>query len=192
MQQNYQGLAVLIAGLLLVVGAPTAAAAENGFYLGGSIGSSLVEDEDDIDFEGEVEEFDLDDDDFGWKAFAGFQFLPWLAVEGGYVDFGEVEDATTNVTVSTELDGWDAFVVGKIPIAFVDVFAKVGIISWDLDVNLDPDADDNFSSSGEDMAYGLGAAVNLGSLGIRAEAERFDVSDLDDLYLLSVGLTYTF
>lgn len=191
MQRYNLGLAALVAALL-TMGAPSALAAENGLYIGGSIGSSFIEDEDDIDVEDEVEEFDIDDDDFGWKAFAGYQFLPWFAVEGGYVDFGEVEDATSNATVSSELDGWTAFAVGKIPIAIVDVFGKVGVISYDLDVTLDPDADDNFSSSGEDIAYGVGAAVNLGSLGIRAEAERFDVSDIDDLYLLSVGLTYTF
>ena len=97
-----------------------------------------------------------------------------------------------SLTITTELDGWNAFVVGKLPIAFVDLFAKVGVISYDIDVNLDPDADDNFSSSGEDVAYGIGAQVNLGSLGIRAEAERFDVSDIDDLYLLTVGLNFTF
>jgi len=192
MQRIYLGAAALAVGFLLLSGAPAAVAAETGFYVGGSIGSSFVEDEDDIDFEGEVEEFDLDDDDFGWKGYAGFRFLPWLGVEGGYVDFGEVEGGSTNVTVQSELDGWDAFAVGTIPIAFVDVFAKVGVISYDLDVNLDPDADDNISSSGEDLAYGVGAAVNLGRLGIRAEAERFDVSDIDDLYLLSVGLTFTF
>ncbi|HEX7035549.1 MAG TPA: outer membrane beta-barrel protein [Pseudomonadales bacterium] len=192
MKPTYPHLAALAAAALFAFAAGPAGAAENGFYIGGSIGSSLVEDQDDIDIGDEVEEFDLDDDDFGWKGFVGFQILPFLAVEGGYVDFGEVEGDTTSLTVNTEIDGWNAFVVGKIPIAFVDVFGKVGIISWDLDVSLDPDADDNFSSSDEDVAYGVGAAINLGKLGIRAEAERFDVSDIDDLYLLSVGLTYTF
>jgi hypothetical protein len=192
MQRNHSGLAALVAGFLLAAGVPAAFAADNGFYVGGSVGSSLVEDEDDIEFEDEVEEFDLDDDDIGWKGFVGFQVLPWLAVEGGYVDFGEVEEATTNLELTSNLDGWDAFVVGKIPVAFVDLFAKVGMISYDLDVDIDPDVDDNISSSDEDIAYGVGAAVNLGSLGIRAEAERFDISDIDDLYLLSVGLTYTF
>jgi hypothetical protein len=192
MRRKYQRLAVLVAGFLFAFGAMTASAGENGFYIGGNIGSSFIEDEDDIDFEDEVEEFDIDDDDFGWKGYVGYQFVPWLAVEGGYVDFGEVEDATTNFTVRSELDGWDAFVVGKIPIAFVDLFGKVGIISYDLDVDLDPDVGDNISSSDEDIAYGVGAAFNFGKLAIRAEAERFDVSDIDDLYLLSVGATLTF
>lgn len=192
MKPTYPHLAALTAAALFALSAAPVSAAENGFYIGGSIGSSLVEDEDDIDIGDEVERFDLDDDDFGWKGYVGFQILPFLALEGGYVDFGEVKGDTTSFTVNTEIDGWNAFVVGKIPIAFVDVFAKLGIISWDLDVSLDPDADDNFSSSDEDVAYGIGAAINLGKLGIRAEAERFDVSDIDDLYLLSVGLTYTF
>jgi len=193
MERTYSCVIALLAGVILAFGSATAAAADPGFYLGGSIGSSLVEDEDDIDIEDEVEEFDLDDDDFGWKAYVGFQFLPWLGVEGGYVDFGEVEESTTNLNVSAGLDGWDAFAVGTIPIAFVDLFAKVGVISYDIDVDFDTDDfDDSFSSSGEDLAYGVGAAVNLGNFGIRAEAERFDISDIDDLYLLSVGAVLRF
>lgn len=183
----------MVAGTLLATAVPSAFAADNGFYLGGNIGSSLIEDRDDIDIEGEVEEFDLDDNDFGWKAYAGYQFVPFLAVEGGYVDFGEIEDSIGSVNIRSGLDGWSAFAVGKVPIAFVDLFAKFGIISYDIDVDLDADDfDDRISSSGEDVAYGLGAAVNLGKLGIRAEVERFDISDIDDLYLLSVGATYTF
>lgn len=193
MQRKHQSLIALLLGTLLASGAGSAVAGENGFYIGGNIGSSFVEDEDDIDVGDEVEEFDLDDDDFGWKAYAGFQFIPWLAVEGGYVDFGEVEEATTNIDLTSQLDGWDAFVVGKIPLAFVDVFGKVGVISYDLDVDLDAGGiDESFSSSGEDIAYGVGAAFNLGNLAIRAEAERFDISDIDDLYMLSVGATLTF
>lgn len=123
----------------------------------------------------------------------GLSFLPFLAVEGVYVDFGEVEDSSGSIDIRSGLDGWDAFAVGKIPIAFIDLFAKIGVISYDLDVDLDADDfEDTVSSSGEDMAHGIGAALYLGQLGIRAEVERFDVSELDDLYLLSVGATYTF
>jgi SNF2 family DNA or RNA helicase len=38
----------------------------------------------------------------------------------------------------------------------------------------------------------LGGALNLGSVGLRAEIEYFDISDVDTLLLYTVGLTITF
>lgn len=191
MQRTYPNPTLLLAGALVVLGAAAPVRAD--VYLGGSIGSSLIEVREEIDFEDEVEDFDIDDDDFGWKAYAGVDVLPWLAVEGGFVDFGEVEEAGTDVTVRSNLDGWDAFAVGKIPLGIVDLFAKVGLISYDLDVDFDADDfDEGFSSSGEDLAYGAGVAVRLDNVGVRAEVERFDIDDVDELYLLSIGAELRF
>ncbi len=190
----YRTFATATCAVLLAFGASIAAAQEKlGLYLGGSAGYSFVEDDDDVDIGDRVEDFDIDDEDFAWKGFVGFQFLPWLAVEGGYVDFGDVEDGSDVLNVDATLDGWDAFLVGNLPIAFIDVFAKVGVISWDLDVDVSDDVDDvDVSSDGEDLAYGVGAALDLGRLAIRAEAEAFDVGDVDDLFMLSVGATVHF
>lgn len=185
-------LPVLIGSLLASL-AGAVVAEDTGLYLGASLGYSFVEDRDDVDVEDRVEAFDIDDEDFAWKGYAGLQVLPWLAVEGGYVDFGEVQGRGTGFDVATELDGWDAFLVGNLPLAFVDVFAKAGVISWDLDVDVSDGLDDaDFSSSGEDLAYGVGAGVELGNLTVRAEAEMFDVDDVDDLFMLSVGLVANF
>jgi len=57
MKPSYPHLAALAAAALFAFAAGPAAAAPNGFYIGGSIGSSLVEDEDDID--DDIEAFDL-------------------------------------------------------------------------------------------------------------------------------------
>ncbi len=193
MQGKYRCIVALASGVLLAFGTGSAVAAAPGFYLGGSVGSSFVQDEDQIDLGDRIESFHIDDNDFAWKGYAGIDILPWLGVEGGYVDFGNVDESRSTVRVKSSLDGWDAFAVGTIPIAFVDLFAKVGIISYNLDVNLDTDrGQDHVSSSNEDIAYGVGAAFNFGKLAVRAEAERFDVSDVDDLYLLSAGITWRF
>jgi hypothetical protein len=64
------------------------------------------------------------------------------------------------------------------------------MIAWDADVTiagLDAGSEDD-----QDMGYGLGASFNLGSFQLRAEYEAFDVSDINDLYMLSAGFVYTF
>ena len=192
-----QGHKLLVGGLVsaaLYLSAPSAVADENtGFYFGGSVGYSTIEVADQIEFDDELDRFKLDDDDFAWKGFVGYQFLPWLAIEGGYVDFGDVEEKGDLLGAELAIDGWNAFVVGNLPIWVIDVFAKVGVISWDADLDFTI-GDETFSGSddGEDLAYGVGAAFDLQHFAIRAEIERFEVDNLDDLYLFSVGASILF
>ena len=49
-----------------------------------------------------------------------------------------------------------------------------------------------FEEDGTDFAYGVGAQFRVLGLSIRAEYERFDAEDVDDLNMISVGVTYTF
>jgi hypothetical protein len=48
------------------------------------------------------------------------------------------------------------------------------------------------SDDGTDLAYGVGAQFRVWSLSLRAEYEVFDVDDVDDLNMISVGFTFTF
>jgi hypothetical protein len=48
------------------------------------------------------------------------------------------------------------------------------------------------SESGTDAAYGIGVALRLGKVAIRAEGEQFKIADADDVYLFSNGVTFTF
>ncbi|MDH5228144.1 MAG: hypothetical protein OEW50_12145, partial [Gammaproteobacteria bacterium] len=63
-------------------------AADNGIYLGASVGQSSTEY--DESFEGT--NFNFDASATGFKAIAGWRFLDWLAVEGNYVDLGSGDD----------------------------------------------------------------------------------------------------
>ncbi|HEY4368193.1 MAG TPA: outer membrane beta-barrel protein [Steroidobacteraceae bacterium] len=170
-------------GFLLLTGllgfAATAGAADNGFYLGASIGQSNVK----ID-EGLAP---VDGDDTGYKLIAGIRPLDWLAVEATYVDFGKVKDGAA----VSENDGLAAYVVGFLPVGPVDVFAKGGLVKSDASVKLSG-IGKTFNSDGTDFAYGIGAQFRLLSLSLRAEYEVFDVKDVKDLNMLSVGVTYTF
>jgi OOP family OmpA-OmpF porin len=191
--------------VILVVAAIPASAIENGFYIGGSIGGSSLEVRD-IDEElGDLRFSDGDtgwfsDGDTGYKLFAGFRFMNFLGVEAGYVDLGEPNDVVAEsedeaVHVQIGLKGWDAFAVGFLPIGPVDLFAKVGVVSWDADIvsRLVPtDEVDADSDSGTDAAFGIGVGLRLGKVTLRAEGEQFDIADADDVYMFSVGATFTF
>lgn len=168
--------AILLAALLGTAGA--ASAADNGLYLGGSIGQSNV----DVD-EGPTQ---VDGDDTGFKFIVGFRPLDWLAVEANYVDFGKVKDGA----LTSESNGISVFAVGFVPVGPVDLFAKGGLINYDSDLKFNGGR--VFSDDGNELAYGVGVQFRLLSLSVRAEYERFDVDHVDDLNLLSVGLTYTF
>lgn len=168
---------VLTAGLLCASAAATAA--DNGVYFGGSIGQANVE----VD-QGPAQ---IDGDDTGFKFIVGVRPLDWLAAEASYVDFGEVDDGS----LSAEGDGISAFVVGLATIGPVDIFAKGGLINFDTSV-AQRGLGAIRSDDGTDPAYGVGVQFQLLSLGVRAEYEVFDVDGVDDLNMLSIGVTYTF
>jgi len=175
---------LLSAALLFTAGS---AHADSGFYIGGSIGSALLEAKDaDADF-------DFDGDDFAAKAFVGYNidaFIIDLAIEGGYVDFGNPSDTVVGSEVEFDVTGWDLFALAGVELGPVGVFAKAGMISWDVDASLDGTR--LGSDSGTDPAYGVGARFSLWSAEIRAEYEYFDVESTDDLSMVSVGVAWTF
>jgi OOP family OmpA-OmpF porin len=184
-------LLVALVGLVALSALP-AVAADNGFYLGASVGQTQLE----IDELGEdVESADFSGDDMAYKVFAGFRFITFLGVEGSYRDFGAPEDDVTALdgTVTADITGYDVAAVGFLPLGIADIFAKAGMISRDADLTLDAgDLSESASESGEDPFYGLGFQFRIKSFAIRAEVEYFDVEDVDGLYMYSVGGTYTF
>lgn len=166
--------------ILALLGCGSAMAADNGIYLGGSIGQASAEvREGALNFEG---------DDNGYKFIAGIRPLDWLAVEANYVNFGKIEDGGLEL----DADGISAFAVGFLAAGPVDLFAKGGVVSWESSVSRRGISGNLFSDDGTDLAYGVGVQFRLLSLSVRAEYEVFEVDDLDDLNMLSVGFTYTF
>lgn len=175
--------AILFAVALFALPVLPAVAADNGFYLGASVGQANLK----IDnlTNNVFPDDDFDGDDTAYKFIAGIRPLDWLGVEAAYVNFGKPEDTVVGTKLKADGDGISAFAVGFLATGPVDLFAKVGLISWDSKIS--GAIDDN----GTDLAYGVGAQFRLLSLSIRAEYEKFDLSDVD-LDMVSVGVTYTF
>lgn len=156
-----------------------AVAADNGIYLGASVGQSSLQ----------IDDFSYDASATGYKVIAGWRFLDWLAVEGNYVDFGSGDDRVSGTKIETEADGISLSAVGFLPVGPVDLFARVGAVDWSAD--LSSPGIGNGGDDGTDLTYGIGAQFRVWSLSIRAEYEMFDVSDAD-LDMISVGVTWTF
>lgn len=174
----------IIGAAALVLAATPAQAQVPGFdlYIGAGVGQSNA----DI---GDAGIGDLDEKDLGWKLFVGGRFASLFGAELNYINFGEA----TNDTADVKYKGLAAYglVYLPLPIPLLDVYAKAGIAKVDVDI----DAAD-FSTDDTQFAYGLGAQLNLGSWGLRAEYERFKVEDdigIDSKpSLLSLSFTKSF
>ena len=186
----HRSLAALIAASLLTLSGT--AMADSGFYVGGSVGNATLE----ANFEDPLDpgnDFTFDESDFSWKAYGGYNFdLPVinLGVEGGYRSLGGPSVTIAAQSFGIDITAWDVFGVAGFDLGPVTVFGKLGIISWDAELSVA--GIDAGSEDDQDTAYGVGASFNLGSFQLRAEYEMFDVSDVEDLYMLSAGFVYTF
>ncbi|WP_129642501.1 outer membrane beta-barrel protein [Peristeroidobacter agariperforans] len=172
----------IVAAIVLLAASGSVFAADNGIYLGGSVGQANLK----VDNLAGLSAADFDGDDTAFKVIAGFRPLDWFAVEASYVDFGNPDATVLGERFEAEADGVSAFAVGFFALGPVDIFGKLGGINWDSNFS------GGLESDGTDFAYGVGAQLRFLSLSVRAEYEGFDLSDVDDLNMISIGLTYTF
>ncbi|TDR51139.1 OOP family OmpA-OmpF porin [Halomonas ventosae] len=199
---------IAIAALAGLVASPTFAQSyqyspAEGPYLGAGIGYATMDSDtlDELDNLG----LDTDDSDTGYKLFAGYQFNPNFAVEANYVDLGDfsASGASGGDSVNLELgiDGFTAALVGKLPIQNgFSVHGKLGMIAWDADIDGNATVDGTYyrGSTGEDGTdpyYGIGAEYEIDRIMMRAEYERYDISDSGEdleIDLFSASLGYRF
>ena len=160
-----------------------AIAEESGTYIGISTGQMNVRDRD------ELSGFRIDSDDNAFKAILGWR-AKFLAFELNYVDFGQAQQRLFGQQVELDAQGIDAFVILSKRIALLDLYAKVGALVWKAQASVQGLG--SVENDGSDFAFGGGAQLNFGALAIRAEYEQFMIKDIDDLNLVSVGLTWQF
>ena len=166
---------------------PLAALADDGFYLGGSVGSASLSE----DFDG----FNVDSDSTAIRLVAGWQINDYLSVEGGYQNFGAFEQSFTvngqTVDLSLDADGFTLGGTGSLPLS--DRFAlygRVGAFFWDGDAEIN-----NVSQARpEDTNLYLGAGVSF-ALAVRLKLivdwTRYNLDDTES-NVISLGLTYGF
>ena len=167
-----------VAALLLAAGPAVAQVDTNdnrkGFYIGAGLG----------DFSASIDnpqgaEIDLDSDDTAMKLFGGWRLSRFFAVQFDYIDFGESSGTSNLLDLRSDTSGFAPNVVGTLPIGFFELFAKAGMMWYDVD--LDVENDPTLSDSGEDPIYGVGVGLTLVErLTLRLEYEVVDLETLDD------------
>ncbi|HEX6999187.1 MAG TPA: porin family protein [Gammaproteobacteria bacterium] len=172
---------MLAAALAVVVG-PAAAQerdTDSGPYLGVGLGDfssavDRIEDLDDVDDVG----LDFDDEDAS-KLFGGWRFNRFLAVQLDYIDFGESTGSLDLLDFESDTSGLAPAVVGTLPLGPVELFARAGMIFYDIDI--DVGGERFIDESGSDPIYSAGIGVTLlGRLSLRAEYEEIDIAELDE------------
>jgi OOP family OmpA-OmpF porin len=196
------------------------------WYVGGSIGQSRIDATAD-----EIEDAFLIDDDFvatgttldktdtGWKAYAGYQFLPMLGLEAGYAELGRATFSTTIVEAPPPADALTPFSIegtatvdGALLAAVLQValpgpfafLARAGAFRWQAkfteritDTGMTRVAR---TESKIDALYGIGAKLQFSdALGARLEWERLENvgegiggREGRDVDFFSVGVVFEF
>ncbi|MEX2489704.1 MAG: OmpA family protein [Pseudomonadales bacterium] len=193
---------------------PAAAADSSGWYLGAGVGQSRAtiahkQIRDDLLASGfTTTDFDMDEEDFSYKLFAGYQFNRNFALEAGYFDLGEFDYTATTVPTGTktgelEFQGWNFDLVGTIPLSErAGVFGRIGVHRSEAEVQFAGTGAVNvlqprFSETATKFKAGIGFQYRMtDSLALRVEAERYRMDDAvgndGDLDLLSASLVYQF
>ena len=179
-----------VAGVLLALMAGTAFAQRDddrgidnpqGAYIGGGVGdfSAAVDEIDAIDDVDDVG-IDFSDGDNAMKLFGGYRFNRFLAVQADYVDFGESSGAVSpSVRGTSDIQGIAPSVVGTLPIGPIELFGRVGMMFYEVDLNLTGGR--VIDESGEDLVWGAGIGIDVAErFNIRLEYEEIDIERLDE------------
>jgi opacity protein-like surface antigen len=139
-------------------------------------------------------------DDSSFKIFGGTRNAN-LGFEVAYHDFGSIGETIPGIASFTwETTGIEFSGVGYMPVSpTMDVFGKLGLLMWDVDVTLTDytiPATATGSTDGNDLIYGVGLQFNTSnnlSLRVEYQASTLDVEGEDiDLENWSVGATFKF
>jgi OOP family OmpA-OmpF porin len=176
---------------LLAMAAP--AIAQQGLYLGGSLGVSQYKDT------CRRANVPCDERDDAWRLFAGYQFSRHWSAELGYGDLGAVTGAGALGTFNLETKGWDLSALGSIPVAGgLSAFGRLGI--YRLRTTLEQAGPgfgtirDSITDGG--FTWGAGLGYTLWRIGLRAEWQRYqnvgsNVNE-EDIDVFSLGALFRF
>lgn len=215
------GWGILAPILFLGLTAVPAPAQAEGLYAGVNFGTTKIKDGGPCSTMGLVlnsgYSCSADDKDKGWKVFAGYEVMKYLAVEMSYRDFGKFTasgsgtgtNTSSAATATSEFraKGWLSFdVLGLLPVTKeFGLFARVGTNRWRVD-NTASASDGSTIGRIQDTKPGFGLdTIGLGvkysfaeSMDLRLEWERFkDIGNTvregsADIDMLSLGLVYNF
>jgi hypothetical protein len=191
----------------LLMGAAAARADDLiGLYVGGSVGVARVEASPgslvNADGESLVGAGDFAANHSAFKIMAGVRPISLLGGEIEYIDFGNASGNLGSVPANVDLKGAAAFAVAYLPVPIVDISVKVGLARLQNTLSgsgrfAEPmssaETTSLFRLDRTNTNFAIGGAVQytIGSLGIRAEYERFEAAG-GSPGLLTAGVIWTF
>lgn len=199
----------LIAACLL--SAVSVSHASEGIYLGFNLGQASY----DVtlnDFavldDGSLTSPGLNDTDSSYRFTIGYQLLPYLSLEGGYVDFGKFGATATsdgtgiylagNLSTETSTDGFFIDVKGQIPInEQFSVYGTYGLLSWKSETVLTvsstpPTTPEHHEYDDNDSFFGIGGSYNIyDTLALSVDYTFYKLDELDvDVFSLGIQFGY--
>lgn len=167
-------------GVVLVGSVAISVSVSAGGYVGGSIG---------------VTDFDADDDGTSFEIKGGYVINKNFTIQASYIDFGEIDDNEAPIW-RLKSDAIELAAIGSY--AFNDQLSLIGLLgvsAWDVSLT-----EDGFGrlggTDGTDLVYGVGLSFTSSeSIGIDLLYKGYDISiegfDLD-VSNISLGLSYKF
>ena len=170
---------------LALAGPAGVAAQESGGYLGGAIGQTRFTEWCDAGTTA------CDDRDSGWKLFGGYRFNRYFALEGSYIDWGEVTASVGAANVAADQRSFGLAALGSLQLGpRFSVFGKLGLLSTEQETRRINPNPSTFQRDETELHYGVGATYSLASnWSVRGEWENTEKLKVQ---MLSIGVEYRF
>ena len=172
-------LAIVLLGAFGIANADAPKA--KGFYVGGSAGSVVIDDD------GALTGLLVDDSDTVLTVFAGYKFFQYLSLEARYSNLGTYTVAIEELDVKAA----SINVVGMIPFGTSgwELFGQVGVAQMSLELSAS-DSDDNATTAGIGIRWHINQSIAIG-----AQVDAYVWSDDDvgsqfDLGVATQKLTF--
>ncbi len=142
----------------------------------------------------------LDDTDSSYRLTIGYQLLPYLSLEGGYVDFGKFSATATSdgtgiypdgiLSTATSADGFFIDVKGQIPInKQFSLYGTYGLLSWKSKTVLSV-SPVTLERNDNDSFFGIGGSFNIyDTLALSVDYTFYKLDELD-VDVFSVGIQF--
>jgi OOP family OmpA-OmpF porin len=175
----------MIIAVMLLGFVGMASAEDRGFQFGFGLGKAKIEDT--------VFGVPIDDRDFSWKVFGGYQFNRYLAAEIAFHDGLNRKYTDLDHTARLETKASQASVIGSIPMGeYLSVFARAGMSKWDAKASISgPILNDSIKDDGADPSYGAGIGLLYDGALLRFEYERGKFEDATAKFL-SLSIVWMF
>ena len=156
--------------------------ADTGVYAGAGLMNSDVQN---------IQETGFNIDNTSVKALAGLRFS-LIGAEVDYYHLGSDSRDFYFGGANADARAFAAYAVGYLPLPILDFFGKIGVDRWQLNGSSTNPSLFQFSDSGTQLAWGLGAQEHFGNFMARLEYEHLAMSNTDGTRVIALDLAYNF